>query len=72
MAKSRKLTYRELLDQVNKRDTQIVAELQKLSIWISTVERMLNWFIKWYLSKRNYKKFMEYASEEQKKLNKEK
>tara|TARA_R110002110_G_scaffold185473_2_gene392582 strand:- start:262 stop:483 length:222 start_codon:yes stop_codon:yes gene_type:complete len=66
MAKSRKLTYRELLDQLDQRDAKIVEQLKHHSMWISTVEKMLDVFLKWFLSKRKYQKFIDHTIEQQK------
>ena len=64
--KRRKMTYRELLNNIDKRDESIRKDIEFTKNWISTVEQMLNWFLKFILSKRKHKKFFEYVEKQKK------
>jgi len=62
----KKMTYRELLAHIEKRDEINRQQYEYNKRWISSVEHMVKWLIEFLFSKRRKKKFDAYVKEQQK------
>lgn len=63
--KKKKMTYRELLVEIDKRDNILMQRYSNAERWISSVEHMVKWLIEFLFSKRRKKKFDAYVKEQQ-------
>ena len=66
--KQKKLTYRELIEQIDKRNQIVIQEIQKNQQWISTVEYNLMWLINYILPGFLGKRFKKYCDKKRQEL----
>ena len=64
--KKKKMTYRELLAHIERRDELLMQRFSNAERWISSVEHMVKWLIEFLFSKRRKKKFDAFIKEQQK------